>query len=110
MLPGHSVEFAQPKTHLSVVLDSKVEGEPGNPLCFCPRGDLQALYDTWETLVLETGVFSFRVLSDNGKVDVFVSGGEAGKRLADNDGSVNVEGLTHSDVPRVVAVLVDGGV
>jgi hypothetical protein len=60
--------------------------------------------------VLETRILSFRVFSDNGKIDVLVSGGETGKGLADDDGCVNVESLTHGDVPRVVARLVDRGV
>jgi hypothetical protein len=60
--------------------------------------------------VLETRVFSLSVFSDNGEIDIFVSGRETWKGFADNDGSVDIESLTHGDVPRVVAVLVNGGV
>jgi hypothetical protein len=86
-------------TDLSVVLDGKVECESSNSLSLGPGGNLQALYDTWERLVLETRVFSFSVFSDNGEIDVFVSGWETWEGFADDDGSVDIEGLTHSDVP-----------
>ena len=85
--------------YLSVVLDGKVECESSNSLSLGPSGNLQALYDTWERRVLETRVFSFSVFSDNGEIDVFVSGRETWEGLADNDGSVDIEGLTHGDVP-----------
>jgi len=50
-------------------------------------------------LVLETRVFTFSVLTNDGKVDISVTSGETGNRLAENEGSVNVELLTHGDVP-----------
>jgi hypothetical protein len=49
--------------------------------------------------VLETRVFSFSVFSDDSEIDIFVSGRETWEGFADNDGSVNIEGLTHGDVP-----------
>lgn len=53
--------------------------------------------------MLETGVFTLGVFTNDDKVDVLVSRGHAGEGLADDDGSVDVEGLSHGDVPRVVA-------
>lgn len=91
-MDGHS-------THLPVVLDRKVKREPSNPLGLRPRRDLQALHDTRVTLVLETAVLALGVFTDDGKVDVLVAGWNAGEGLADHDGSVDVESLTHGDVP-----------
>jgi hypothetical protein len=59
--------------------------------------------------VLETRVLSFSVFTDDGKVDILVSGWDTGEGLANDNGSVNVESLTHGDVPRVVTVLVERG-
>lgn len=58
--------------------------------------------------MLQARVLTLRVLTNDGKVDVVVSGREARQGLADNDGSVDVELLTHSHVPRDVAGLRDG--
>ena len=96
-------------TDLAVVLQSEVEGEPADALCLSARGNLQTLNDTGEALVLETGVLALRVLTDNGEVDVAVTGGETGERLAENNGRVNVELLAHCHVPGNVAGLRDRG-
>lgn len=60
--------------------------------------------------MFKTRVLALSVLTDNSKVDVRMSSSQAGQRFADNDGSVDVELLSHSDVPGVVTALVDGGV
>lgn len=60
--------------------------------------------------MLESRVLPLGVLSDYGKVDVLMSSGETRKGFADHDGRVDVECLTHGDVPRIVSGLVDGGV
>jgi len=49
--------------------------------------------------MLKTRVLSFSVLSDDGEIDVLMSGWETWKGLADDNGSVDIEGLTHGDVP-----------
>ena len=60
-------------------------------------------------LMLDTRVLSLRVLTDDGKVDVVVTSGEAREGLAKNDRRVDVKLLAHSHVPRDVAGLRDGG-
>lgn len=60
--------------------------------------------------MLETRVLALSVLTDDSKVDVRMSSSQSRQRLADNDGSVDVKLLSHSDVPRVVTALVDRGV
>jgi hypothetical protein len=55
--------------------------------------------------VLEARVLALGVLTDDGKVDVGVAGREAGERLAEDDGCVDVELLAHGDVPGDVARL-----
>ena len=77
-------------THLAVVLERKVEREANNALRLGTRGDLQALDNTGETLVLKTRVFTLGVLTDNGKIDIAVTSRETRERLAKNDGGVDV--------------------
>ena len=97
------------KTHLAVVLERKVKGKPDDALSLRARRHLQALDDTGVALVLEARVLALRVLTDDRKVDVLVTRGEAWERLAEDDRRVNVELLAHGDVPRDVAGLRDGG-
>lgn len=59
--------------------------------------------------MLKTRVLSFGVLTDDSKVDVGVTRGEARKGLAKNHRRVNVELLTHGDVPRYMPSLGDRG-
>jgi hypothetical protein len=86
-------------THLSVVLDGKVECESSNSLSLGPSRDLQALDNTWVRRVFKSRVLSLGVFSDDGEIDIVVSSWETWEGFADNDGSVNVECLTHGDVP-----------
>jgi hypothetical protein len=57
--------------------------------------------------MLETRVFALGVLANDGKVDVGMTGGDTGERFAQDDRGVNVELLTHSDIPRYVTGLGD---
>lgn len=61
-------------------------------------------------LVLEARVLSLSVLTNNGKVDILVTGRESRDRLAENERGVNVELLTHGDVPRRVTGALLGSV
>lgn len=72
-------------TNLSVVLKSKVKGEPSDSLGLGPGGDLQRLNNTGERLVLETRVLALSVLTDDSKVDVRMSSRQSRQRFADND-------------------------
>lgn len=58
--------------------------------------------------MLEARILALSVFTDDGKVDVGMAGGEAGKRLAEDNGGVNVELLAHGDVPRYMAGGSDG--
>jgi hypothetical protein len=58
-------------------------------------------------LVFETGVLALGVFANYGKVDIGMTGGDTGKGLAQNYGCVNVELLTHSDIPGDVTGLGD---
>jgi len=57
--------------------------------------------------VFETGVLALGVFTNYGKVDIGVTGGDAGKGLAQNDRGINVELLTHGDIPGDVTGLGD---
>ena len=86
-------------TDLAVVLESKVEREAADTLRLGACGDLQALHDTGVALVLQTGILTLRVFTDDSEVDVVVAGREAREGLAENDRRVNVKLLAHGDVP-----------
>lgn len=75
---------------LAVVLESKVKGEADDTLGLGASRDLEVLYDTGVTLVLEPSIFSLGVLTDDRKVDVVVTRREAADRLAEHDGGVDV--------------------
>ncbi len=95
--------------YFAVVLEGEIESEAGDALGLGACGDFQTLDDTRIALVLQTRVFTFRVFSDDCEIYVCVAGGETGKGFAKNDRSVDVELLTHGDIPRDVAGLGDGG-
>lgn len=58
--------------------------------------------------MLQSRIFSFGVFSNNSKIDIVVSGLNSRKGFTNDYGGVNVESLSESDVPRVVAFVVDG--
>jgi hypothetical protein len=97
-------------TNFAVVLEGKVECESGDALRLVTGHDLETLDDAGVGLVLEAAVLALGVLADNDKVDVLVSGRHAGDGLAERDGSIDVELLTHSDVPGRVSAAFDGSV
>lgn len=96
-------------THLTAIPEGEVKCEATDALGLCAGGNLQTLDNTGEALVLQAGVFSLRVLTNDSKVDILVASGESRKRLAEDYGSVDVELLSHGDVPRDVAGLRDRG-
>jgi hypothetical protein len=100
----HNVGLVDTGDLFPAVLERIVEREPGDPLGLDSGHDLQVLHHSRVTLVLQPGVLSLGVFSDDGKVDSIVSGGDTVQGLADDDVGVNVEGLTHGDVPRVVSI------
>ena len=72
------------RTYFAAILESEIKGETRDALCFTPGGNLQALHDTRETLVLETRVLSFRILADDGKINVGVVRWGTTNRLAND--------------------------
>ena len=95
------------ETHLAVVLQGKVEGESNNTFSLGPTRDFQTLDDTGDALVFEARVLSLGVLTDDSEVDVGVARRESWERLAKDDRRVNVELLTHGNVPRHMSGLGD---
>lgn len=85
--------------YLATVLLGKVECEADDTFSLVPGHDLQALDDAGIALMFQARVFSLSVLSDDGKVYVVVASGEAGQGLAQHNRGVDVELLSHSDVP-----------
>lgn len=60
--------------------------------------------------MLETGVFTLGVLTDQAKVDVVVPGLVSGNVLDQDNRGINVELLAESNVEGLVAGALDGGV
>lgn len=100
-------KFANP--HLPIIFESEVESEAGDSLCFGPRGDLQTLDHSGEALMFQSGIFALSVLSNNGEIDIVVTGRGSTNGFANNDGRVDVELLSHRHVPRVVPRSFEGG-
>lgn len=95
----HDVGLVYAHDALAVVLEGKVEGKAGDALGAGASRDLERLDYAGDRGVLETRVLSLGVLTDNDDVDVLVAGGEAGERLAEGQGGVDVEALAEGDVP-----------
>jgi len=83
----------------TVVLQCEIEGKSANTLSLGSGGNLQTLNDTGIALMFKTGVFSFGVFTYDSKVDIGMSGGESRKRLAKDDGGINVKVLAYFHVP-----------
>lgn len=97
----HDVGLVDGSDHLSVVLESKVEGELGDSLGLESGHDLQGLDDTWERLVLQTGVLTLGVLSDQSKVNTVQSGLDTRNVLDQHQRGVDVQLLSQGDVKRL---------
>jgi hypothetical protein len=59
--------------------------------------------------VFQARIFTFGVLTDDSEVDIGMTGRKAGERFAEDNGGIDVELLTHGDVPGDVARLGDRG-
>ena len=64
------------RIYLSVVLQGEIEGKPRDTLSFSTCRNLQALNYTREALVLKARVFAFCVFTNDGEVDIIMSGWE----------------------------------
>lgn len=104
----HDVGLVNASNLAAVVGQSEGEGELGDTLRLRAGDDLQALNNTRHRLVLQSRVLSLGVLTDNAQVNVLVAGLVAGDVLDQDDGGVDVEFLTESDVEGLVAGAVDG--
>ena len=78
----------------SMVCEGEAEGEFGNTLRLCSCDDLKGLDNTRDGLMLQAGILSFSVLTDNAKVHVIVSCFVAGNVLDEDNRSVDIEFLT----------------
>jgi hypothetical protein len=99
----HDVSLVNASDLLAVVGKGKAESELGDALGLGTGDDLQGLDDTLDGLVLETGVLSLGVLTDDAEVDVLVASLVTGDVLDQRDGGVDVQLLTQGDVEGLVA-------
>lgn len=106
----HNVGLVDGGNLVSVVLESKVKGESGNSLGLSLGDDLDGLNDTGDGGVLETGVLTLSVLSDQSHVNTLVSGLDTGDVLDEDEGSEDIKLSSKGDVERLVAVLLNGSV
>jgi hypothetical protein len=96
-------------TYLAAILKSEIESKAGDALCLGTCRYLQRLDNARITLVFEAGVLALGVLTNYGKVDIGVAGGDTRKGLAKDYRGINVELLTHGDIPGDVAGLGNRG-
>ncbi len=87
---------------LAVVGERESESKLGDALRLLTSDDLERLNDAVDRLVLETRVFTLSVLTDDAEVDVLVARLVAGDVLEEDDGGVDVELLTESNVEGTV--------
>lgn len=106
----HDVGLVDTGDLLAVVGQGEGESKLGDALRLGAGDDLERLNNTWNRLVLKTGVLSLSVLTDNGEVDVLVAGLVTWDVLDKDNGGVDVELLTESNVEGLVAGALDWGV
>jgi hypothetical protein len=106
----HDVGLVNTGDLLPVVCKGERVSELGNALRLGASNDLERLDDALDRLVLESRVFTLSVLTDDAEVDVLVAGLVAGDVLDEDNRGVDVKFLTESDVERLVAGALDGGV
>jgi len=83
---------------LPVVRQGKTEGKFANTLRLGTGNDLQRLHNTLHGLVLETGVLSLGILTDNAEIDIIVSRLVSRDVLNQYDRGVDVEFLAQGNV------------
>jgi hypothetical protein len=106
----HDIGLVDAGNLLAVVGEGKGESELGNALRLLPGDDLERLDDAVDRLVLEARVLSLGVLTDDAEVDVLVARLVAGDVLEEDNGGIDVEFLTESDVEGAVTRALDGRV
>lgn len=106
----HDVGLVNTSDLLAVVGQSEAESELGNALGLGASDNLQGLDNTLHGLVLQTGVLTLGVLTDNAKVDVLVAGVVTGDVLDQRDRGIDIQLLTKGNVERLVARALDGSV
>lgn len=106
----HDVGLVDASDLAAVVGQGEAESELGDALALGTGDDLEGLDDTRDRLMLQARVLALGVLTDNAQVDVLVARLVSGDVLDQDDGSVNVELLSESNVEGLVAGSVYGSV
>ena len=106
----HDVSLVDAGDLLAVVGSGEGEGELGDALGLHTGDDLEGLDNAGNGLVLEAGVFTLGVLADDAHIDVLVAGLVTGHVLDHDNGRVNVELLTESNVEGLVTGALQGSV
>lgn len=106
----HDVGLVDAGNLLAVVGKGEAEGELGDTLRLGASDDLQGLDNAVDGLVLEAGVLTLGVLTDDAEVDVLVAGLVTGNVLDQRDGGVDVQLLTQGNVEGLVARALNGSV
>lgn len=103
----HNVRLMDTSDLLAVVGEGKGKGKLGNALRFRTSDDLEGFDDTRDGLMLETRVLSLGVLTNDAKINVFVPGVVSRDVFDENDGGIDVELLSESDVEGLMAGTLD---
>lgn len=105
----HDVSLVNASDLLPVVGKGKAKSELGDTLGLGAGDDLQRLNNTLDRLVLEAGVFTLGVLTDDAEIDILVASLVAGDVLDQDNRGIDIELLAQSDVERLVTRTLDGG-
>ena len=106
----HDVGLVDAGDLLAVVGESKAEGKFGNALRLGASDNLQRLDHTLHGLVLQTGVLTLGVLTDDAQVDILVASLVSGDVLDQGDRGVDIQFLTEGDVEGLVTGALHRGV
>lgn len=104
----HDIGLVDASNLLPVVGEGKAESKLGNTLRLGAGDNLQRLDHSLHRLVLEAGVLSLGVLTDNAKVDIFVARFVAGDVLDQHNRGIDIKLLTQGNVERLVARTLNG--
>ena len=99
----HDVGLVDASDLLAAVAEGKVKGKSGNPLRFGAGDHFERLDHTRVGLMLEARVLALSVLTDDGKIDALVTGGQSWDILAQDKRRVHVQVLADRDVEGSVA-------
>ena len=97
------------RANLSAILKGKIERKTADPLGFITSRNFQTLHHARITLMFQPRIFPFGVFPNDSEVNIVVASLCATNRFANDNRCINIELLSHGNVPRVMACHFQGG-